>query len=114
MSTKIEKQGIEGRSGYCANGSMIVISPMSNTRSKLGSEGKCLDCSNVSKTIENQGIKGSLEYCAKGKIKVSSPMSKTSSKQDIEVKWGDCSSASKKTFKSKTLKELWDMAPMGK
>ena len=56
---------------------------MYKTSSKLGSEGKFRDCSNVSKTIEKQGIKGSLEYCAKGPIKVSSPMSKTRPKQDI-------------------------------
>ena len=86
---------------------------MSKTRSKLGSEGKCRDCSNVSKTIEKQDIKGSWEYCAKGPIKVSSPMYKTRSNQDIEGKWEDCSSVIK-TFKSKTLKELWDMAPMVK
>ena len=91
MSKTIEKQGIEGRSGYCANGSTGVSSPMSKTRSKLGSEGKWQDYSNVSKTIYNQGIKGSLEYCAKGPIKVISHMSKNRLKQDIEVKWGDCS-----------------------
>ena len=65
---------------------MGVSSPMSNTRSKIGSKGKWWDCSNVSKTIEKQGIKGSLEYCANGSIGVSSPISKTSSKQDIEEK----------------------------
>ena len=67
---------------------MGVSLPMSKTRSKLGSEGKCRDCSNLSKKIEKQGIKGSLEYCAKGPIKFSSPMSKPRSKQDIEEKWG--------------------------
>ena len=57
VSKTIEKQGIEGRSGYCANGPMGLRSPMSKTRSKLGSEGKWRDCSNVSNTIEKQGIK---------------------------------------------------------
>ena len=68
---------------------MGVSSPMSKTRSKLGSEIKWRDFSNVSKTIEKQVIKGSLEYCAKEPIKVSSPMSKTSLKQDIKEKLGD-------------------------
>ena len=61
---------------------------MSKARSKLGSEWKWRDCSNVSKTIDKQGNKGSLEYCAKGPIRISSPMSNTRSKQDIERKWG--------------------------
>ena len=39
VSKKIEKQDIEGRSGYCANGPMGVSSTMSKTRLKLGSEG---------------------------------------------------------------------------
>ena len=54
---------------------MGVRSPMSKTRSKLGSEGKWRDCANVSKTIEieKQGSEGSLEYCANGPIGVSSP-----------------------------------------
>ena len=56
MSKKIDNQGIEGRLGYYANGPMGVSSPMSKTRSRLGSEGKWRDCSNVSKTIEKQGI----------------------------------------------------------
>ena len=68
---------------------------MSNTRSKLGSEGNFWYFSNVYKTIEKQGIKGSLEYCANGPIKVSSPMSNTMSKQDIEGKWGDRSNVFK-------------------
>ena len=71
VSNKIEKQGIGGRLGYCANVPMVVSSPMSKNRSKLGSEGKCWDWSNVPNTIEKQGIKGSFEYCAKGPIKVS-------------------------------------------
>ena len=79
---------------------------MSKTRSNLGSEGKCRDCSNVSKTIEKQGIKGSLEYCVKGPIKVSSPMSKTRSKQYIEGKWGDCSNVIKKIEKQDTERTL--------
>ena len=74
---------------------MGVSSPMSKTSSKIGSEVKCRDFSNVSKTIENQGIKGSLEFCGKVPIKVSSPMSKTGSKQNIEEKWGDCSNVFK-------------------
>ena len=86
---------------------------MYNTRSKLGSEGKCRDCSNVSKTIEDQGIKGSLEYCAKGPIKVISTMYKTRLKQDIEENGGIVPMCLK-TLKIKTLKEIWDMAPMGK
>ena len=57
VSKIIEKQGIEGSSGYCANGPMGVTSPMSKARSNLGSEGKCRDCYNVSKTIEKQGIR---------------------------------------------------------
>ena len=84
MFKTIEKKGIVGRSGFCDNGPMGVSSSMSKTRSKLGSEGKCRDCSNVSKTIEKKGIKGSLEYFAKGPIKFSSPMSKTRSKKYIE------------------------------
>ena len=86
MSNTIEKQGIGGGSVYCANGTMGVRSPMCKTRSKLGSEGKWRDCSNVSKKIKKQGIQGILEYCSKGPIRVSSPMSKTSLKQDIEEK----------------------------
>ena len=86
MSKTIEKQGIEGSLGYCANRPMGVSSPMSKTRSKLGSEDKWRDCSNVSKTNERQGMEVSLEYCANGKIGVSSPMSKTRSKQGIEEK----------------------------
>ena len=39
---------------------------MSKTRSKLGSEEKWGDCSNVSKTIVKQGIDKSLGYCAYG------------------------------------------------
>ena len=39
VSKTIEKQGIEGRLGYCANGKMVVSSPMSKTRSKHGFEG---------------------------------------------------------------------------
>ena len=38
------------------------ISPMSNTRSKQGGEGKWGNRSNVSKTIVNQSIEGSLGY----------------------------------------------------
>ena len=53
---------------------MGVSSPMSDTSSNIGSEGKLRDFSNVSKIIEKQGIKGILEYCAKGKIRVISPM----------------------------------------
>ena len=68
---------------------------MSRTKSKLGSEEKWQDCSNVSKTIDKQGINGSLEYCAKGPIRVSSPMSKTRSKKEIEGKWGDNSNVFK-------------------
>ena len=71
VSKKIEKQGIEGRSGYCTNGQMVVSSPMSKTRPNLGSDGKWRDCSNVSKTIEKQGIKGGLEYLPNGPIEVS-------------------------------------------
>ena len=98
--------------GYCASGPMAVISPMSNTRSKLGSEGKFRDCSNVSKKVGKQDIKGSLEYCANGPIGVSSPMSKTRSKQDIEVKWGDRSNVFKNIENQDTGKKL-DIAPMG-
>ena len=68
MSKTIDKQGIERRLGYCANGPMGVSSPMSKTRLNIGSEGKWRDCYNVSKTIEKQGIEESLEYCANGII----------------------------------------------
>ena len=68
MSKTIEKQGIEGRLGYCTNGPMGVSSPMSKTRSNIGSKEKWGNRSNVSKTIEKQGIEGSLEYCANGSI----------------------------------------------
>ena len=81
---------------------MGVSSPMYKTRSNLGSEGKCRDCSNVSKTVDKQGIKGSLEYCAKWPIKFSSPMSKPRSKQDIEGKWGDRSNVFKTIEKKDT------------
>ena len=43
MSKIIVNQDIEGRLGYCANGPIGVILPMSKTRSKLGSEGNCRD-----------------------------------------------------------------------
>ena len=89
MSNNIVNQSIDGSLGYCTNGPMGVSSPMSKTRSKLVSEGKFRDCSNVSNTIEKQGSKGSLEDCAKETIKVSSPMSKTRSKQDIECQCGE-------------------------
>ena len=38
MSKKIEKQGIEGSLGYCANGTMGNSSPMSKNRSKKSIE----------------------------------------------------------------------------
>ena len=79
MSKTIVKQSIEGSLGYCANGTMIVSSPMSNTMLKQGSERKWRDCSNLSKTFEKQGIKGSLGYCANEQMGVSSPISKTRS-----------------------------------
>ena len=68
-----------------ANGSQLTYA---KTRSKLVSEGKWQDCSNVSNKIYKQGIKGSLEHCANGPIRVSSLLSKTRSKQDIEENWG--------------------------
>ena len=68
MSKIIVKQGIEGSLGYCANGPIGVISPMSKTRSKQDIEEKWGDRSNVSKTIVEQGLEGCLGYCAKGPI----------------------------------------------
>ena len=59
LSKTIVNQSIGGSLLYCSNDPMGVSLPMSKTRSKLGSEGKCRDCSNVSKTIEIQCIKGS-------------------------------------------------------
>ena len=56
VSKTIEKQGLEGSLRYCANGPMVVSSPMSKTRSKQGSEEKWGDCSNVSKTTVKQDI----------------------------------------------------------
>ena len=113
VSKTIVKQSIEVSLVYFSNGPMVVSSPMSKTRSKLGSEGKCWYCSNLSNTIEKQGIKGNLEYFDKGPIRVSSPMSKTRSKQDID---GNVSIVSMflKQLRSKTLKEVWDMAPICK
>ena len=40
VSKTIDKQVIEGRLVYCANGPIGVISSMSKTSSNLGSEGK--------------------------------------------------------------------------
>ena len=77
MSKTIKKHCIDGSLGYFVNAPMGVISYMSKTRSRQGSEEKWRDYSNVSKTIDKQGIEGSLEYCANGPIGVSSPMSKT-------------------------------------
>ena len=112
MSKAIDKQGIEGRSGYCANGPMGVSSSMSKTRSKLGNEVKWRDFSNVSKTIEKQGTKGRLKYCANGPIGVSSHMYKTRLKQDIDEN-GGISPMCLKPLRSNILKEVWDIAPMG-
>ena len=56
MSKIIVKQGIEGSLGYCANGPIGVISPMSKTRSKQDIEEKWEDLSNVSETIVKSGI----------------------------------------------------------
>ena len=67
----------------------------------------------MSKRIDKQGIKGSLEYCANGPIRVSSHMYKTRSNQDIE-ETGGIVPMILKPLRSKTLKEVWDMAPMGK
>ena len=75
---------------------------MSKTRTKLCSEVKWRDCSNVSKTIEKQGIEGILEYCANGTIGVGSPMSKTKSNQGIEDKLGDQPNLSKTITKQGT------------
>ena len=62
VSKTIAKQGTGGSLGYCANGPIGVISPISKTRSKQGLEDKWQDRSNVSKTIVKQGIDGSLGY----------------------------------------------------
>ena len=70
MSKTIAKQGIEGSLGYCANGPIGVIPPMSKTKSKKGIKEKRGDRSNVSKTILKQGIEGSLEYCANGPMTI--------------------------------------------
>ena len=40
VSKTIDKQVIEGRLVYCANGPIGVISSMSKTSSNIGSEGK--------------------------------------------------------------------------
>ena len=63
MSKTIVKQVIGGSLGYCANGPMVVSSPMSKTMSKQDIEDKWGDLTNVSKTIDRQGIEGSLGYC---------------------------------------------------
>ena len=52
VSKTIEKQGIEGRLGYCTNGPLGVSSPMSKTRSKLGNEGKLGDFSRSKESRE--------------------------------------------------------------
>ena len=90
MSKTIVEQIIELSLGYCANGSMGVISPMSKTRSKQG-----WDCSNVSNTIEKQGVERRSGYCANVLMEVSSPMSKTRSKLGSDLKWRYCSNLSK-------------------
>ena len=91
---------------------MGVSSPMSKTRPKQGIGKKWGDIYNVSKTIVKQGIKGSLGYCANRPIGVSPPMYKTGSKKIIEEKWGDISNVFK-TLRSKALREVWDIEPMG-
>ena len=91
---------------------MGVSSPMSKTRLNQGSEKKWQDCSNVSKKIEKKGIKGSLKYYANGPIGVRSAMSKTKPKQDIEENRGIAPMCSK-PLRSKTFKELWDIASIG-
>ena len=78
---------------------MGVISPVSKTSLKKGSEEKCWDCSNVSKTIDKQVIEESLGYCANGSIVVIPPMSKTRPKQGIEEKLGDLSNMSRTILK---------------
>ena len=70
MSKNILKQGIEGSLGYCANGPMLVSSPMSKTRLKQLIEEKWGELSNVSKTIVKQGIEGSLGYFANGPMTI--------------------------------------------
>ena len=42
VSKKIEKQGIELRSGYCVNGPMGVSSPISKTMSKMAELLQCV------------------------------------------------------------------------
>ena len=70
MSKKIEKQGIEGRLGYCANGPMGVSSYMYKTRPNQDIKGKWVYCSNVFKTNVKQDTEGSLENCANGTMTI--------------------------------------------
>ena len=72
----IVNQGIEVSLGYCANGRILVSSPMSKTSLKQGIEEIWEDRSNVSKTIVKQGIEVNLGYCANGKM--------TNGKSDFE------------------------------
>ena len=58
MPKTIVKQGIEGSLGYCANGPIGVISPMSKNRLKKGIEKKWVDCSYVYKTIVKKVLRG--------------------------------------------------------
>ena len=70
MSNTIVNQGIEGSLEYCANGKIVVISPMSKNISKQVIEDNWGDISNVSKTIIMQGIEGSLGYFANGPMTI--------------------------------------------
>ena len=55
---------------YCANGKIVVSSPMSKTRSKQDIEVKLGDDSNVFKTIEKQDTERSLVHFANGPMTV--------------------------------------------
>ena len=64
------KKGIKGSLGYCANGPIVVSSPMSKNRSKHAIEDKWGYRSNLSKTIVNQGTEVSFGYCANGPMTI--------------------------------------------
>ena len=85
---------------------------MSKTSQKQGSEEEWSYCSNVPKRIEKQGIEVWLGYCANEPMGVSSHMSKNRTKLGSEEKWRYDPMCLRK-LRSKALREVWNIAPMG-